>query len=248
MKKLVSFIALCAIATPAFSATKAPRPSQLVRAGDGKYDVTYNYTDKAKSGWYASLRAELALLNWTNKYSSDSPTINDALDSEDFSFEPLFSINMAFGKRFNYFWRAEVEAGYISRFEDEDEGYKFALSVPYVMANGYYDFSNGLYLGAGLGIALPMTELSDQEFVSGEGKKTGFSPMLGLMAGYTHKLDDNIVLDLRYRIAGFYGTKQKREWADGTSIAGVDVGGMHLENKIGLVLDNSVSVGIRYEF
>ena len=121
MKKLVSFIALCAIATPAFSATKAPRPSQLVRAGDGKYDVTYNYTDKAKSGWYASLRAELALLNWTNKYSSDSPTINDALDSEDFSFEPLFSANLAFGKRFNYFWRAEVEAGYISRFEDEDE-------------------------------------------------------------------------------------------------------------------------------
>lgn len=248
MKKLVSILALLAIATPAFSATKAPRPSQLTRTSDGKYDVTYNYTDKAKSGWYASLRAELSFLNWTNKYSSDSPTINEALDEDDYSFEPLFAGNLAFGKRFNYFWRAELEAGYISQFTDEDEGFKFALSVPYVMANGYYDFSNGIYLGAGLGVAFPMTELADQEFISDGGKETGVSPIVGLMAGYTHKLDDNIVLDLRYRIAGFYGTTQERQWADGTVIGDTDVSGMHLKNKIGLVLDNSISVGLRYEF
>ena len=245
MKKLVSFIALCAIATPAFSATKAPRPSQLVRAGDGKYDVTYNYTDKAKSGWYASLRAELALLNWKNKYSVEGASIGD----DKYSFEPKFAADFAFGKRFEYFWRAEVEAGYITKFTDEDEGYKFALSVPYVMANGYYDFSNGLYLGAGVGIALPTTTLDAERYTDdGNRSKTAVSPMLGLMAGFTHKLDDNIVLDLRYRIAGFYGTEQERQWVAGAKIGDTDVGGLHFKNKVGMILDNSISVGIRYEF
>ena len=244
MKKLVSIIALCAVVTPAFSATKAARPSYLTRTSDGGYDVTYSYMDKQKSGWYASLRAELSLLNFKNKYYVEGSFIGD----DKYSFEPLFTINGAFGKRFDYFWRAEVEAGYITQFTDEDEGFKFALSVPYVMANGYYDFSNGLYLGAGLGVALPMTELADQEFVGEGGKKTGFSPLVGLMAGFTHKLDDNIVLDLRYRIAGFYGTTQERQWVAGAMIGDQNVGGLHLKNKVGLVLDNSISVGIRYEF
>lgn len=248
MKKLISIIALCAVATPAFSATKAPRPSYLTRDANGGYDVTYSYADKAKSGWYGALRAEMNFLNWKNKYSSDASTINSNLDSDNYSFEPVFGADVAFGRHFGYFWRAELEAGYITKFTDEDEGYKFALSVPYVMANGYYDFTNGVYLGAGAGLAFPMTELADDAFTAGGGKKTGFSPMLGLMAGYSHKLDDNIVLDLRYRLAGFYGTKQKREWIPGTTILGEDVGGRYLENKIGLVLDNSISIGIRYEF
>ena len=238
MKKLVSIIALCAIATPAFSATKAPRPSYLTRSGDNKYDVTYSYTDKAKSGWYASLRAELALLNWKNEYSSDV-ALDPSEDHDNYSFEPLFSVNGAFGKRFNYFWRAEVELGYITKFTDEDEGYKFTLDVPYLMANGYYDFSNGLYVGAGIGIALPTTTLDAERYTDdGKRSKTAVSPMLGLMAGFTHKLDDNLVLDLRYRIAGFYGTDQKRE-LDNTH---------YFKNEIGLILDNSVSIGIRYEF
>ncbi|MBP5363756.1 MAG: hypothetical protein J6Y49_00185 [Alphaproteobacteria bacterium] len=248
MKRLISIVALLAIATPAFAATKTPRPSHITRTSDGSYDVTYNYTDKAKSGWYAAARAELSLLNWTNKYSSDSPTVNEALKSDDFSFEPLFSANLAFGKRINYFWRAELEAGYISKFTDEDEGYKFALSVPYAMFNGYYDFNNGIYLGAGIGVAFPETELSDDEFTSGGGKKMEVSPMGALMAGYSYKLDDNLVLDLRYRLAGFYGTTQKRTWVDDAKIGGTEVGGCYLKNKMGLVLSNSISVGLRYEF
>lgn len=248
MKKLVSVIALCAVVTPAFSATKAARPSYLSRNSNGGYDVTYKYTDKEKSGWYASLRAELALLNWENKYSSDVPSLAGG-SSDKYSFEALFAPNFAFGKRFNYFWRAEVEAGYITKFTDEDEGYKFTLSVPYLMANGYYDFSNGLYLGAGVGVAFPMTELIDDAFVSGGGKETGVSPMGALMVGFAHTLDDNIVLDVRYRLGGFWGTEQKRTWTAGTTLPELgDVSGKYLENKIGLILDNSISVGIRYEF
>lgn len=248
MKKVVSIIALLTVTTPAFSATKAARPSYLTRNSNGAYDVTYSYQDKAKSGWYGSVRAELSFLNWENKYSTDIPGAGSA-GSDKYSFKPVFSPNLAFGKKINYFWRAEVEAGYITRFSDTDEGYEFRLSAPYIMANGYYDFTNGLYVGAGLGIAIPKMELIDDAFKSGNNPKWSVSPMLGLMAGYAHKLDDNLVLDLRYRIAGFSGSEQEREWAAGTSLPGVgDVGGLHLKNKVGLILDNSISIGIRYEF
>lgn len=251
MKKLVSIIALCAIATPAFSATKAARPSYLTRNANGGYNVTYAYTDKAKSGWYGSLRAELAFLNFKNKYYFEGDYIGD----DKYSFEPIFAVDGAFGKRIDYFWRAEVEVGYITQFKDEDEGYKTTLTTPYVMANGYYDFSNNLYLGAGLGVAMPKMELLDDQFISGNNPKWGVSPMAGLMAGWTHKLDDNIVLDLRYRIAGFMGHEQERQWGAGAMIdtngdgtADSLVEGMHLKDKIGLILDNSISIGIRYEF
>jgi len=245
MKKLVSIVALCAIATSAFADTKAPRPSYLTKSGDGKYDVTYSYADKVKSGWYGSLRAELSFLNFKNKYFVEG----DYIGADDYSFETLFTANLAFGKRFNYFWRAEVEAGYISEFSDSDEGYEVKMSTPYMMANGYYDFASGLYVGAGLGVAVPKMELIDDAFRTGNNPKWFVSPMMGLMAGYTHKLDDNLVLDLRYRIAGFFGTEQERQWVDTAELPdGTPVGGMHLKDKIGFVLDNSISVGIRYEF
>ena len=251
MKKLVSMLALALIVTPSFAATKAARPSYLTRRADGNYDVTYSYTDKAKSGWYGSLRAELAFLNFKNKYYVEG----DYIGNDKYSFHPLFAIDGAFGKRINYFWRAEVEAGYITKFSDKDEGYEVTMTTPYIMGNGYYDFANGFYLGAGLGIAMPKTELVDDQFKSGNNPKWGVSPMAGLMAGYSHKLDDNLVLDLRYRIAGFMGHEQERTWAagamldtDGDGVADTDVSGLHLKDKIGLVLDNSISIGIRYEF
>ena len=238
MKKLISVIALFAIATPAFAATKPARPSYLTRTANGSYDVTYSYTDKAKSGWYGVLRAELAFLNWKNKYSSDVP-LSASEDHDDYSFEPVFAVNGAFGKRFDYFWRADVELGYLTRFTDEDEGYKFTLDVPYLMMNGYYDFVNGLYLGAGLGAAFPTTTWDSVRFTdAGHRSKTSVSPIVALAVGFTHKLDDNLVLDLRYRIAGFMGTKQKRE-LDYVN---------YFESKIGFVLDNSISIGLRYEF
>lgn len=239
MKKLVSVIALCAAVTPAFSAQKAARPSYLTRNKNGSYNVTYSYTDKAKSGWYGSLRAELALLNWKNKYSTDAVPLDSSADHDDFSFEPVFNANMAFGKRINYFWRAEVEAGYLFEFTDKDDGVEYSFSTPYLIANGYYDFTNGLYVGAGLGVALPITKLDAPGFTdTGNRTEVGVSPMGALMFGYTHKLDDNMVLDLRYRFAGFWGTEQERELADV----------YYFKNKMGFVMDNSLSIGIRYEF
>ena len=235
MKKIVS---VCLLSAVTLSAAHAA-PGYLTRNNDGSFNVTYNYTDKAKSGWYLGGRASLSLLNWTNKYSADDSAADAAFSNDEYSFEPVFGGAMFVGRKFNYFWRAEVEAGMLGQFTDKDMGIEFKMTVPYVMLNGYYDFVNGLYVGGGIGIAMPKTELDWAAFESGNRSERGVSPMFGVMLGWSHKLDENLVMDLRYRLAGFSGTEHTRVFeADGVAFT----------NDIGFVLDNSFSIGVRYEF
>ncbi len=232
MKKIIS---LAAVAALAVTAADAAVPSHLVRNSKGGYDVTYNYADKAKTGWYVGGRVALSLMNWENESSTNAPDSDDLKD-ESFT-EFVFGGNLFAGRRIGYFWRAEVEAGLIGQYEEEELDTTFKLTIPYVMANGYYDFANGFYLGAGAGVAMPKTELMGGYFTGGDSSERNVSPMFGLMAGYSYKLDSNLVLDFRYRLAGLWGTEQKREF-----------GVYELKNKIGLILDNSISLGLRYEF
>lgn len=234
MKKLVSLMVVSMLTVSAADAA----PSYIKRDSRGGYNVTYDYTDKAKTGWYVGARAELSLLNWENKYDSNDPGVDSNYDSDEYSFESVFGGSLFGGYMFNYFWRAELEAGLIGQFEDKDDGAEFKLTVPYVLMNGYYDFTNGLYVGAGLGIAVPKTELDMAAFKAGDRTERDVSLMGALMLGYSHELDYNLVLDLRYRLAAFNGTKQTRTLDNG----------YEFENDIGLILDNSVSVGLRYEF
>lgn len=242
MKKLVSVFVLAAMTTGASVAATAV-PSHIKRDARGGYDVTYSYQDKVKTGWYAVGRAGVSFLNWTNKYSFSDPDLSNEEDK--FSFKPVFDGSLAVGRRFDYFWRGELELGYMGQFSDSGDGLDFDLSAPYLMANGYYDFTNGFYLGAGLGVAFPMTHIDGASayfsVTGGDRDKTGFSPMAGVMAGYTTKLDDNLVLDVRYRLAGLNGSKQKINYENSD-------GAFTVESKIGLIWDNSISVGLRYEF
>ena len=233
MKKIVSLAVLAALVTTASNAA----PSYLTRNKDGGYDVTYDYTDKAKNGWYVGGHVALNLMNWENEYSTEWAGASADFGSDKYN-EVVFGGDIFFGKTFKYFWRGEVEAGLLGQFEDKDLSYAFKLTIPYLMANGYYDFVNGLYVGAGLGIAVPAMELDGSVFDTGDRKEYNISPMLGIMVGYTHELDYNLTLDIRYRLAGLMGGEQERTL----------LGGELFKNEIGLILDNSVSVGIRYDF
>lgn len=222
-------------------------PSHITRDGNGGYKVTYDYTDKAKTGWYVGGRADLNLWNWENNYSVDSDlTASNEYSSDKYSFQPVFGGDLFVGRRFVYFWRAELEAGYLGFFEDKDGEAEFSMQIPYMMINGYYDFVNGLYLGAGLGVAMPITTIDlDATLAVTDGadrKEYGFSPMAGIMVGYSHKLDDNLILDIRYRFAGMTGVEHR---------VNMDITGENshwLQNDIDIIWDNSLSVGIRYEF
>lgn len=243
MKRLVSLAVLVGLATTSAIAA----PSYLTRDANGGYLVTYNYTDKAKSGWYVGARADLNLLNWENKYSVDSDlTAAEEHNSDKYSFEPVFGGSIFGGTRFAYFWRAELEVGYLGYFEDKDGESEFSMQIPYMMLNGYYDFTNGLYLGAGVGVAMPTTTVDLAPTLAttdGKGRKEyGFAPMAGIMLGYSYELDDNLVLDLRYRLAGMTGLDQKVDMF-------IEGENPHwFQNDIDFILDNSISIGIRYEF
>ena len=143
MKKIISLFGVVALTATAATAA----PNYLQRGQDGVYKVTYDYTDRAEVGhWYIGGRLDLNLLNWENEYSSNDPMIDAEFDKDEYSFEPVIGGNIFVGRTFDYFWRAEVEAGLIGQFDDSDDGFDFKLTVPYVMANGYYDFANGFYL------------------------------------------------------------------------------------------------------
>ena len=243
MKKLVSLAVLLAFATPAVAA-----PSYLTRTSDGGYRVTYDYTDKAKTGWYVGGRADLNFWNWKNKYSVDDAMVdlgivNGDYSSDKYSFEPAFGGSIFGGKRFSYFWRAELEAGYLGYFEDKDAAAEFSMQIPYVMLNGYYDFTNGLYLGAGVGVAVPITTV-DMVWADGADRtEYGVAPMAGIMLGYSYDLDYNLVLDFRYRLSAMTGLDQRIDNIYDNH------GGVHwFQNDIDFILDNSISIGIRYEF
>lgn len=235
MKKLVSFFVLGAVATTgAFAA-----PSYIQRDARGGYNVTYDYTDKAKTGWYAGARAELGFWNWKNKYSVDKGLNAPAEYSSDkYSFEPVFGGSVFGGRHIKYFWRAELEAGYLGYFEDKDASSEFTMQIPYLMVNGYYDFTNGLYLGAGAGVAMPITTVDTIYSDGTDRREYGVAPIVGVMLGYSHKLDDNMVVDLRYRLAGMTGTDQTIGLSEGHKFS----------NDIDFILDNSISIGLRYEF
>ncbi|MBD5400878.1 porin family protein [bacterium] len=244
MKKLVSLSILAAVAAmPAMAAPRNATPSHIAKDGKGGYDVMYNYKDKSKTGWYLTGRAELSFLNFKNKYSSADEFDADESHNEDkYSFEPVFGGSLAAGKKINHFWRAELEGGYLGYFEDEDEVAKFSISMPYMMINGYYDFTNGLYLGAGVGATLAQYKISGDYFNGYSKDKTSFSPMAGVMFGWTHALDENLVVDLRYRLAGMTGSEMKLHFQD------TDDNTYWFKSKTGMILDNSLSLGIRYEF
>ncbi|MBQ4070189.1 MAG: outer membrane beta-barrel protein [Alphaproteobacteria bacterium] len=238
MKKLVSLVALVALTATAADAA----PSYLTRDSDGGYKVTYDYTDRAEAGWwYLGGRLDMNILNWKNESSTDAP---DASNLADESFtELLFGGNVFVGHTFNYFWRAELEAGIISEFEDEFGGTTFKMTIPYLMANGYYDFTNGFYVGGGLGIALPKTQLQSPAFnIDDNGSERAVSPMIGLMGGWSYHLDYNLLLDVRYRLAALWGPEHERKFEH------TDGNVYKFTNDVGLILDNSISIGLRYEF
>lgn len=247
MKKFYAVL-VSLLALPAYAA-----PSHIQYDGWNGYNVTYNYTDKPKSGWYVGGRAELSFLNFKNKYSSNKPNLIGS-DSDKYSFEPVFGGSLAFGHRFNYFWRGEIEGGVIGYLKDADNVADYTMTTPYLMLNGYYDFLNGLYVGAGVGIATPRTTFDGNDFVDildasnaytfdGDRTKWSFSPIGAIMLGWSHELDDNIVLDIRYRFAGFGGMKLDRD-----IVALDDSARYDFQVKTGFVMDNSISIGLRYEF
>lgn len=228
MKKLISGLFFATVVMPAFAAPVYKAP---VKQGVGSW---------FDGVWYGGIRGELSFLNWKNEYSASDVNVDGQSDS--FSFEPVFGGNLSVGHIFNENWRGEVEAGMIGRFADSGYGVDFTLTVPYVSVNAIYDITEpdfaGMYVGGGLGIALPKI---DFDYDTIDIKERGVSPMFAFMIGYSYEMSDNVSLDFRYRLAALFGPDGKE-----SNVAGV--ADRFFEIDTGLILDNSISLGLRYEF
>lgn len=199
---------------------------------------------------YVGLRAGVHMQTWRNEYSAMPSTsiIDPDADHDSYIFEPVFGGGIFIGRHFGESWRGDVEFGYMTEFSDSDNGFTFKMSTPYLTANAYYDFLGGFYLGGGAGFAVPKATLDWEWFNAGGASESRLSFMGALSAGFSRPLVDSIVLDIRYRLSGFYGPKWTRtvmqpgfQNAGGTDITA-------LETRVGFVLDNAISVGLRYEF
>lgn len=234
MKKLATFGLLSIMATSMANAAPVAMPNN---GGDG-----FKFNNMYMGG-----RVALNMLSWTNEYDYGGDPLALAASSKDeFSFETIFGGNIYAGAEFNAFditFRGEIEGGMLGQFTDKGQGFEFKMTVPYLIANAYYDFTDGWlrdgwYAGAGLGIALPKTELDNAFFADGDRSERGISPMFALMFGWSYDLNEQFALDLRYRLATFMGTEHKRMFTDGYMMT----------NDIGWIWENSFALGIRYKF
>ncbi len=222
-------------------------PWAAFSASNGSYSVVTKYGDETSINYrrtsepmkmYLDVRADLSFLSWTNEYTPNQ------YGDDDFDFKSVIGADIALGCRFNKHWRADVELGYMGRYSEQETEYypgfptektDFSLTVMNATVNGYYNIWAGMYSGVymGLGAGAAISEISLNHTVFAKEAKKSVSPMGAVMLGWTNKLNEKIDLNLRYKFAAFSG-------------ATLDYNGV--STKIGLITDNSVSVGIRYEF
>ena len=247
MKKLASFCLASVMAMSAAYAAPATEAAVVQRSPVGRRVMVREYQPysvESAKGWYLGGRLGLSFLNFTasNDVTADGVSV-DVIGDYDFSFETVFGGSVFAGTDFqlgNEWFRGDFEFGLIGQVDNTDAGTEIKLTVPYLMANGYYDFNNGLYVGAGLGLALPKAELGGYDLDGGEPKKIGVSPMLAMMFGWSYDLDARLTLDLRYRLAGFWGPEIERTMDGGAYV--------EVNTDFGFVLENSLSMGLRYRF
>lgn len=205
------------------------------------------YSWNGEGMWYVGAHLDLNLLSWKNKYRATpiEAVTDPGADHDDYRFKPLFGGNIFAGYRFNSHWRSDLEFGFTSSYSDSGGGLTFELSVPYLTANGYYDFANGLYLGVGLGMAFPTVSMEWAYFTGGDSDKTETTFTAAGMIGYSYYLSESLVLDLRLRVSAMDGPSITR------GVGNYIVNGValqSLETEVGTVWNTAVSVGFKYEF
>lgn len=219
-------------------------PGLVFARSNGSYSVITKYGNETSINyrrtsepqkWYVGAHADLSFLSWKNeyKYGVDS-------GSDRFNFKPVLGADIALGMEFDKHWRADLELGYVGNYHEQETEYitnyltektDFNLHTMYAVANGYYNFGAGVYAGLGAGVAF--VEASINHSALAEKSKAKVSPMGAFMFGWTNKISEKTYLDLRYRLAAFSGPTF------------YDLG---VKIKVGWMTDNTVSVGLRYEF
>lgn len=253
---LVGFVPGAALASIAYTPTR-PCACLSCCGQQAQYPVQQNYVQsnnfqqtsqsvKPEHEWYLSANVAMNMWSWGTEYESDYSGTNISFDNDDYSFESVFGGSVAIGKQFESGMRADVEVGLSSEFSDSDEIAKYALSAPYVMANVYYDFDSGVFLGAGLGLAKPEVKLDGDLFENKEYSKSALSVKVGAAVGYSAHVADNAYIDFKYRLSGFRGPDLTNAFLWDQYVGTDELYSLNV--KTGIVIENALSVGVRFYF
>jgi opacity protein-like surface antigen len=249
LSKFLLLLGLAPFCADAFgdTASFATYGTVPVRVDLNRYTVIQMPPDAAeKAKWYAG-----ASLFYNRAVFESKHLTNGVYDSSDPYSKDKFSIGqlgggLSFGQKFSQNWRLEGEAGWFGKYSEQENGAEFSIHTPYVLANVLYDMDvrawGGFYFGAGIGMAFPTTSLESWRFFDGDQKKTSVSPMGALMVGYQYPIYERFWLDVKYRLSGFNGTKHTRPWMATSNVV------YDFTNKTGFILNNTLFVGVRYDF
>lgn len=233
MKKF-SLLFLLTMVFPCFANAASGGHYSIIKKYGGETSINYDKEVQPKQ-WYLNVHADISFLSWKNEYTYGSDSGTDK-----FNFKPVYGLDLAVGCKFGKSWRGDIELGYVGNYSEQETEYytnyitektDFNLSATALTINGYYDLQSGVYVGLGAGVALVKASVNHSEL--NKVSKTNVSPTGAFMLGWTTPLNDKLNLDMRYRLSAFYGDK----------FYDLDV-----QTKIGLIMDNSVSVGLRYAF
>ena len=218
-------------------------PSLVFARSNGSYSVITKYGNETSINyrrtsepqkWYVAAHADLSFLSWKNEYKYG------VSGSDNFDFKPVLGADIALGLEFNKRWRADLELGYVGSYHEQETEYitnyltektDFDLHAMYTTVNGYYNFGAGVY--AGLGVGAAFVEASVNHTALANKSKAEVSPMGAVMLGLTSRISEKTYFDIRYRLSAFSGPT----FYD-----------LCVKIKVGWITDNSVSVGLRYEF
>lgn len=219
------------------------------------------YPGTSVHDWYAALKYVHTLTSFTSDYNWNgltpvSLTPFDENWSDKISTETMMGFAVSVGKNYNADWRVELEGGYTGEYSDSADGVKFAISAPYLTFNALYNFAGnnntGFYIGPGLGMAFPMTEISSEGpgadwFLHGDTTRREFSPMFAAVAGFQWFIEENLALDIGYKFYTFSGTKHERDlnfWYSDPDTAQVTT----FTADTGWLTNHGISIGLRYYF
>ena len=208
---------------------------------------TQESLDTGPRDWYLAANVAMNFWSWENEYNSNYGGTDLLFNKDEYSFESVFGGALAIGTRFSSGIRGDVELGFSSEFSDSDDLAEYKLSVPYLMANAYWDFESGMYFGGGLGVARPTVNLSGAMFDGGNAEKKSWSPKVGFALGYATAIADNTFIDFKYRISLMKGADMSRTFL-WEQVPGSGASQYVLQVENDLILENALSVGIRFSF
>ena len=232
MKKYFWLIVFVLI-IPCASFASSKGSYSVISKYDNETSINFKRVPSAPKLWYMTGHVDLSFLSWTNKYTTENA-------SDKFSFKSVLGGDIAVGLKMDKDLRADIEFGWVGNYHEQEteqyDGYitektDFDLGAMYLTLNGYYELGSGVYAGLGAGLAI--VDVSLNYTYLAEKNKTNISPIGAIMLGWSHKLNDKLDFDIRYRLSAFSGSE-------------IEYGGV--KTKIGLITDNALSVGLRYGF